>query len=380
VIRAAASAIYGAAALTRRRWYRRHPAGISRLAHPVISIGNLTVGGSGKTPVVESLARVLMAAGERPAILSRGYARRVQTEGVTVVSDGHRVTADLDHSGDEPLMLARALPGVPVLVAAERYLAGRLAEGKLGATVHLLDDGFQHVTLWRDVDLLLLSDADLDDRVLPAGRLREPISVVASADAILVTDAAPNAATAAAGGPVAPTADTARTGEEAGLARVRALFAVSRGSSSSRLFRVRRTLEPVRLILGGTSIEPATVGPVFAVAAIARPQRFFDDLTAAGWRLNGTLTFPDHHRFTQADVNRVLAAVRAAQTHVVITTAKDLVRLEPLDCRSFALAVAPVRATVEPDDAFREWILDRLARARTRSAPGDDGGSTTRVP
>jgi tetraacyldisaccharide-1-P 4'-kinase len=114
----------------------------------------------------------------------------------------------------------------------------------------------------------------------------------------------------------------------------------------------------VRLIQGGTAIEPATVGPVFAVAAIARPQRFFDDLTAAGWRLNGTLTFPDHHRFTQADVNRVLAAVRAAQTHVVVTTAKDLVRLEPLDCRAFALAVAAVRATVQPDDTFREWLLD----------------------
>ncbi len=375
MIRAAASAIYGAAALTRRRWYRRHSAGIGRLAQPVISIGNLAVGGSGKTPVVESLARLLLAAGERPAILSRGYARRIQTEGVTVVSDGHRVTTDLNHAGDEPLMLARALPGVPVLVAAERYLAGRLAEGQLGATVHLLDDGFQHVTLWRDVDLLLLSDADLDDRVLPAGRLREPISVAASADAILVTSAgAANAATAAPGGTAATTVDSAGAREEVGLERVRALL------PGSSLFSVRRTLEPVRLIQGGTSIEPATVGPVFALAAIARPHRFFDDLTAAGWRLNGTLTFPDHHRFTQADANRVLGAVRAAQTHVVVTTAKDLVRLEPLDCRAFALAVAAVRATVQPEDAFNEWLLDRLAQARTRSRPGAEARSTARIP
>ena len=142
ILKAAAS-VYGAAASWRRRWYAREPARVRRLARPVVSVGNLSVGGSGKTPVVAHLARVLQQAGERPAILTRGYGRRRPSEGVTIVSDGTRVRAGLDVSGDEPLMLAEMLTDVPVLVGADRFLSGQLAEQELGATVHLLDDGFQ---------------------------------------------------------------------------------------------------------------------------------------------------------------------------------------------------------------------------------------------
>ena len=106
-----------------------------------------------------------------------------------MVSDGRQILADVDHAGDEPLMLARMLPGVPVLVGADRYLSGRFGEERLGVTVHLLDDGFQHVALFRDVDLLLADAADLTDRVLPAGRLREPLSAARAADAVLTIDA-----------------------------------------------------------------------------------------------------------------------------------------------------------------------------------------------
>ncbi len=173
MILTAASSLYGAAASWRRRWYARDPGRQRHLSRPVVSVGNLCAGGSGKTPVVEQIARVLVDRGERPAILTRGYARRRALDGVTVVSDGSKILAGLETAGDEPLMLARALPGVPVLVAADRYLAGRLAERQLGATVHLLDDGFQHLALARDVDLLLVAEEDLTDRMLPAGRLRE---------------------------------------------------------------------------------------------------------------------------------------------------------------------------------------------------------------
>src|SRR5205085_10887183 len=152
---------YGAAAAWRRAWYTAEPRRRRRLDRPVISVGNLRVGGSGKTPIVAYIARLLSAAGERPAILTRGYARRVARDGVTIVSDGTRVVADLDSAGDEPLMLAQGLPAVPVLVGADRYLSGRLAERRLGATVHLLDDGFQHLELAREVDLLLVSEDDL---------------------------------------------------------------------------------------------------------------------------------------------------------------------------------------------------------------------------
>ncbi|HYM25140.1 MAG TPA: tetraacyldisaccharide 4'-kinase, partial [Vicinamibacterales bacterium] len=184
---ALAASLYGAAAAWRRRWYARDPSRRRSLERPVVSVGNLRVGGSGKTPVVEHIARLLLDRGERPAILTRGYARRAPSDGVTIVSDGARVVANLDTAGDEPLMLAHALPGAAVLVGADRYLSGRLAERQLGATIHLLDDGFQHFELARDVDLLLAAEEDLADQPLPAGRLRERLSAAGAADAALVT-------------------------------------------------------------------------------------------------------------------------------------------------------------------------------------------------
>src|SRR5262249_9539708 len=159
---------YGAAAAWRRRYYASQPSRRRRLARPVVSVGNLRVGGSGKTPLVEYIARLLLQNGHRPAVLTRGYARRVVRDGVTVVSDGAAVLSNLDSAGDEPLMLARSLPGTAVLVGADRYLSGVLAERRLGVTVHLMDDGFQHLELARDVDLLLASEDDLADRPLPA--------------------------------------------------------------------------------------------------------------------------------------------------------------------------------------------------------------------
>lgn len=347
----AASSIYGAVALKRRRWYAR-PSRQRHLGRPVISVGNLSVGGSGKTPLVEHLVRLLAEAGERPVILSRGYARRINTTGVTIVSTPAKVLADLDHAGDEPLMLARALPGVAVLVGANRYECGRLAEERMDVTVHVLDDGFQHLKLWRDVNFLLVDEDDLTDRVLPAGRLREPLAAAASADAILVG-----------GGDPAPLAEAVK------------------GFGVPTVFQMRRALVDVHMMSSGKIIEPSMVGPVFAVAGVARPQRLFETLASAGWRLGGSLVFRDHHRFTQSDVTRITQAARDAQTHIVVTTTKDAVRLEALDRTSLALAVAAIRTTVEPSDAFRRWLLDRLSHVRAAAGTSrpdrGPGGSTS---
>jgi tetraacyldisaccharide 4'-kinase len=182
----------------RRSWYERHPQAQRTLDCPVISVGNLSVGGSGKTPIVATLARLLVEMGERPAIVSRGYARRRVVDGVVVVSDGKRVREPVEHSGDEPQMLARTLAGVPVLVCPDRHLAGRLAERQFGCTVVLLDDGFQHLPLGREVDLLVMPASDLDDAVLPSGRLREPLDCASSADCILVPGSDEDAARVAA--------------------------------------------------------------------------------------------------------------------------------------------------------------------------------------
>jgi tetraacyldisaccharide 4'-kinase len=342
--------VYGAAAAWRRRRYTRRPELARRLDRPVISIGNLTVGGSGKTPAVEYIARLLLDAGERPSILTRGYGRSSPRDGVTVVSDAVRVLASLAESGDEPLMLARALPGVPVLVGADRYLSGRLAEERFGATVHLLDDGFQHLALARDVDLLLVEEQDLDERVLPAGRLREPIAAARAAHAVVVTPR-----------PEPP---------GGGIAAASGADAVAHRLGVSAAFTMTRRI---------AAPPPPDDRPVVAVAGIARPQRFFDDVRREGWRVAETFAFRDHHVFRQADVDRIRARAEAVGAGAILTTAKDAIRLEPFHVSDPAIAVVPLMVGIEPADLFRVWLLERLHVARAAS-PAPSGGAQSAAP
>ncbi len=336
MILATAGSLYGAATRCRRQWYARDRSRRRRLVRPVVSIGNLRAGGAGKTPIVAAVAQQLLARGERPAILVRGYARRVAPDGVTVVSDGMRVLARLDTAGDEALMLARDLPGVSVLVGADRYLSGCLAERRFGATLHLLDDGFQHLALARDVDLLVVDEEDLSERLLPAGRLREPLAAAAAADALLTATADPAA--------------IQRLKEQLGVAT---LFRVSRALGVPRLLqRPDGGLTPV----SDPRLTPACT--VFAAAGIARPQRFFDDLTAAGWRLAGTTVFPDHHPFSAADVDRIRRSARAAGAEAVLTTEKDGVRMERYATADVPIAVVPLHVRIESD--FFGWLNDHV--------------------
>lgn len=321
-----ASVIYGAAVRWRRRWYSGHGRQ-RRLARPVISVGNLRVGGAGKTPVVAYLARLLSGMGERPAILTRGYGRRRSVEGVTVVSDGKQISGDLDLSGDEPLMLARALPGVRVLVGADRFLSGRLAEEQLGATVHILDDGFQHLALARDVDLLLVDEADLSDRLLPAGRLRETVDASSRADAVLTSP-------------------------------LQSVGAMRQALGVGALFGFTREIGAPRWLEDGAVAPLSPADPLLAVAGIARPERFYGDLIDAGWRLAGTRTFRDHHPFSRPDLERLADEMRAKGATAVVTTEKDAVRLQSVDGRPLPIAYVPLTIVIEPD--FDSWLMSRL--------------------
>ena len=333
------SRIYGEAALGRRRWYARRPAALRRLDRPVVSVGALAAGGSGKTPVAARVAALLAAAGERPAVLSRGYGRRRPRDGVVVVRDREAVRAGVDEAGDEPLMLARALPAAAVVVAEDRYLAGRLAETLLGATVHVLDDGFQHFGLRRDVDLLLLSERDVaDPRTLPRGRLREPLEAALAADAAIV--------------------ETPDAGAARGLAA---------RAGIERAFHFTRRLLPARAAGSDAQVAPAPEEPLVAVAGIARPQQFFDALRSAGYALAATAAFRDHCPYGARDVARIgrLAAAHGA-AHVV-TTEKDLVRLLPHAPFRFSLLAAPLQVDIEPADAFGAWLGERVKQARVRT-------------
>ena len=289
----------------------------------MISIGNLTVGGSGKTPLAAEVARVLLAMGERPSILSRGYARKIPADGVVIVSDGSRVLEGVERSGDEPQMLAHAVPLAAVLVSSSRYAAGRMAESRLGCTVHVLDDGFQHFDLMRDIDLLVAPGAS-DTRTLPFGRLREPLDAAAAADALLV-----------------------EIGLRSADLQVGPAFAFSRR-------------------LGG----PAPDRPAFAFAGIAKPERFFGDLERAGWTLTGRRSFRDHHHYSVPEIEEIARAAMSSGAAVILTTEKDFVRLgsDPRTGTGVRPQITAVPLEVTIDAAFAPWLAERLRAVRAPSA------------
>jgi tetraacyldisaccharide 4'-kinase len=327
----AMSTLFAAVARRRRERYARLPELRKRLRTPVISVGNLAVGGRGKTPVVACIARLLRDAGEHPAILSRGYGREQPVDGVVVVRDRAGIRADLPRSGDEPLMLARQLPGVSVLVSEDRHLAGRLAEHQLGSTVHILDDGLQHLQLDRDIEIVLVGREDVAKPLtLPAGRLREPLDTLIVADAILAED-----------GVVI---------ESAGL--------------EAPVFNISRTM-------GAPVFDPPqpALDRTFAIAGIASPETFFSQLQSMGVELVGALRFRDHHPFSRADVQRIVSAARRAGASFMLTTEKDYVRLLPF--RPFPLPLGFVPLTMEPRPIgdFRAWLAAGLRAAR--DTPGD---------
>ena len=258
---------------------------------------------------------------------------------MVVVSDGQRIRADLARSGDEPLWLARSVPGVAVLACADRYLAGALAESWLGCTVHVLDDGFQHHALARDADIVIVSATDLGDGVVPAGRLRESPEALRVADAVVT--GAENQATAEA---------------LAALACEAPLFTMT------RTLGVPRSVEP-----WGAPPRTPRAAPVLGVAGIARPDRFFDALVADGWNVVARRAFADHHRFTHQDAADIASAARAAGAGLVLTTEKDVMRLLPLRPLPCPVAWVPLHVRVTPEDRFLRWLIDRVARARARA-------------
>jgi len=317
----------------RRRWVEQHPERRQHLSRPVISVGNLSMGGTGKSPVVAAIAQWLLDHGERPAILSRGYGRADAADGVVVVSDGTRVLAGVDRSGDEPQMLARQVPGAVVCVSPDRHLAGVLAERQLGCTVHILDDGFQHLQLARELDVLVTTLGEIPQgRVIPMGRLREPMDAAARAQVLVVT------------------------GATAGAASTEAwALGISQSCGASRTLG-----RPVRTGISDPGSRPALSavegipesGKVLAVAGIANPVRFFDALRDAGWQVADHVTFADHHRYTSADVARIAGRLQQSGAGAVFTTDKDAVRFELLGALPFPLYRVPLAVTFEPAEAL----------------------------
>ncbi len=311
------SALFGMAARARNELYDRGTLPIRRLQGPVVSIGNITVGGSGKTPFLLLLGEQLQKRGVAFDVLSRGYRRK--SKGVAVV-DPNGSARDF---GDEPLLIAREL-NVPVIVGEDRFAAGELAEQKYGPRLHLLDDGFQHRRLARDFDIVLITAKDAQDSLIPIGRLREPVSSLGRANAIVLTEGA--------------------TVEGLPLAQ-------------QFVWRVRRQI-----------ILPKIEEPCVAFCGIAKPEQFFAQLRAAGVTLAATRHFRDHHSYRNADVRMLLKLRQRSRAAAFVTTEKDIVNLGEQLPLLRPLHVAFVQMELENADT----ALDTIVRAtrRERERPG----------
>ncbi|HEY6872641.1 MAG TPA: tetraacyldisaccharide 4'-kinase [Geobacteraceae bacterium] len=268
-----------------------------RLPLPVVSVGNLTVGGTGKTPAVAMLARFFMARGKRVAVLSRGYGGSLAgKEGV--VSDGTVLLLTPQEAGDEPCLLAATNPGLMVVVGADRYRAGLMAMERLAPDIFILDDGYQHLRLKRDLNILLLDSGRPfgNGRVLPAGLLREPRVAGDRADLIIYTRSSEGE-------------DTAHFPGKPACRAFHHLVGVTLNGGELRPLAELKGLDGV------------------AFAGIANPTAFFSDLAEEGLTLADAVSFPDHCRYGEREIARILGAAAACGADYLITTAKDAVKL-----------------------------------------------------
>lgn len=307
------SAAYGAAVGARNWLYDRGALEPRRLEGPVVSVGNLSVGGAGKTPLVMLLAEALTDRGIACDVLSRGYGRH--SRGARIVDPGG-LPQDF---GDEPLLIARRT-GASVVIGEDRHAAGLLAERTFGSCLHLLDDGFQHRALHRDFDIVLVTPEDADDRLLPSGRLREPLAALARADALVLSWGA--------------------EAEKFPLA-------------GKTVWQMRRGIEPVE-------VPPQPV----AFCGIARPANFFMQLKLAGIEMAAQAIFPDHHRYSETDVRDLRRLATENEAGGFVTTEKDAVNLGGYLASLAPLGVARVRALLDNLDRALDHLLETVQQRR----------------
>ncbi len=369
----ALSRLYGGYQRLRRRIYAGGFAAVRRLPCPVVSVGNLTVGGTGKTPLAIDLAGRLLAWGLSPAVVSRGYRGACERRG-GIVSDGRRVLLGPEDAGDEPFLIARRLPGVPVVVGRDRFRAGRTAWERFRPDVLILDDGFQHLRVRRDLDLVLIDHRRPfgNGRLLPSGPLREPIEALGRADAIVVTRAPAGAASLSS------------------AAAARILTAVARGP----VFFTRHAPRAFPVPKGRAGEAPgsaaAAVPPAwrrrraFAFSGIARHDDFLGAARRLGFAVASDRPFPDHHRYAPSDRAAILEGARAAGADLLLTTEKDHARLAGAPAWPLDLVVVGVDFCFGGGeaafDAFLRARLEAARRVRAGLSPSPPENSRRRPP
>ncbi len=329
---------YGAIMALRNQLYDRGILRQVKLPCPVISIGNITAGGTGKTPMTVLTANGLKACGFHPAVLSRGYGGRLTTSG-NVVSDGTSSLLSPEEAGDEPVLIAAATPGIPVLTGPDRCVSGKLAIDKFGADVLVLDDAFQHRRLFRDVNIVLL-DEDRpfgNGRLLPAGPLREPPSSLSRANVLVKT----------------------------GISKEENRRKQPAVHDSVPVFRAQ--YQPLEIIKGSFNqiLPPSALQGkiIYGFTGIATPDKFRATLEELGAKIIKFLAFPDHYFYKQADVQAITGEAKALNAEMVITTEKDGVKLLKFQDFYETIVIMRVALRMDPDErTFLDTLINLLKR------------------
>ena len=328
--------------LAYNRGYRKS----RRLDAVVISVGNITVGGTGKTPMVAAIGQYLLRLGYRLAVLTRGYKR--QSADRRVLNHPHQpqtANASYLEFGDEPLLLARLLPQAPIVIDKNRYDSGRWATEELGAEILLLDDGYQHLQVHRDLNLLLLDATNPfgGGDVVPLGSLREPLEELKRADVVLITRSNQSF----------DKAQTLQVIESHCRANTPVFF------FSSALIQFRN------LTTGETFNSTTFAGRKAAVmCGIGNPRAFAADLRQLGLLITSENFFTDHHAYTQNDMERVIEAAQKSGAEMIITTEKDAVRLENLQITGMAIYAAVLQMQSEQETEFQQLLLQTVNRKK----------------
>jgi tetraacyldisaccharide 4'-kinase len=325
----------------RNRLYDRQILTGVKLPCPVISVGNITVGGTGKTPCVLMIAKMLQSADFRPAVISRGYGGNSRAS-VNIVSDGQSILLGADVAGDEPLLIARSLPGIPVITGPKRMETGRAAIERFGADVLVCDDAFQHRQICRDINVVLLDDQKPlgNGHLLPRGPLRESPAGLSRADVLVLTRAD------VASPPHPGITGIARTLGIPVFRAVHRACGITRGNESLLMDALRGK-------------------KVCAFCGIAKPDSFEQTIVAAGAELVSFNPYPDHHPFGRRDIEDLQHAFSAHGAEYLITTEKDAMRLER--CPDFLNMVWVLCMDMEicqNETAFGKWLMERLDAAR----------------
>lgn len=334
------SVIYAAVTKARLVAYQSRLLPVNKLDVPVVSVGNLTTGGTGKTPLVEFVCRVLARNNRKVCILTRGYARENPKSRV-IVSNGSEIRANAGDAGDEPLLLAQTLKGVAAVISdPDRFAAGKWAIENFGSDVFVLDDGFQHLSLARDLNILTIDATNPwgGGHLLPFGRLREPRKSAARADCAVIT----------------------RANQSDDLSSLKGEIRQLNGSLP--IFTSQMKLRGITQLISGSREELGSLPqPSAAFCAIGNPVAFFDQLCRAGVKLVHTRAFPDHHSYTSTDVEVLGQQSRALGARSLITTSKDSVKLVG---RDFGLPcyLLNIEISFEQEAEFIDLLLAAVSR------------------